>query len=176
MFRNEGKRSKGRFREEGSLEPFGPSPVAFPTEVSSCFFPASPLPKSPASVSGSRHPSCPSPHPGARGPIGLCAACTGSSRGGPPAQEEPGLGGTGAEPRLRGQLLPNHASLPQGRAGSANQLRQPRRAKRKWVLGLGIVGREPGPHWRSPLGSVRQEPAPCLARGTLACGICPAAP
>lgn len=176
MFRNEGKRSKSRFREKGSLEPFGPSPVAFPTEVSSCCFPASLLPN-PQRWSARLHAPL-LPLPPSRCPRADRAVCSlhrlVTWR---PARAGGAWPGTqGRRATAPGNCYPTTPPSPQGRAGSANQLRQPRWAKRKWALGLGIVGGEPGTPWRSPLGPVRQEPCPCLARGTVACGICPAAP
>lgn len=147
MFRSEGKRSQGRFREEGSLEPFGLSPVAFPTEVSSCFFPASPLPKFPAWVRCSAHPSCPSPRPGDRRPTGLCAASTGSSRAGPPAQGEPGPG-SGAAERGRRAAVPGGGSAttpPSRRAGPAQPIGSANRGLPSGLWGRELWEEGPGP-------------------------------
>lgn len=140
-FRNEGKWSKGRFGEEGGLEPFGPSSMAFPTGASSCFFPASALPKS--------QRGSPAPAPPLRTPTPVLVTAVPQGRVWPAQARH-----VAARPRRRslaGDQDPWNAGgesrFPGGRGGSANRLRQPRPYRRKSAFraGLATGGGGPGP-------------------------------
>lgn len=152
-FRNEGKWNKDRFREEGGWSPLDPALRLFlPGRLLASFLPAL-FPNPSVGHLLPAPPLRPTPHPcpGDRCPAGPCVASAGSSRGGSPAQEEPGKG-SGALERRRGvtvprQQLSNHASTPQGRGGSANRLRlrQPRPYKRKSAFRAGLATGGGGP-------------------------------
>ena len=149
-------------------------------EASPCLFPLTPLPKTQRGSAAQMHSSW--------GPLMVTAfqwgcvcpvqACHVAGSAGGAWQ---GCGAVKGR-QIPGSFSPRWRHLPQGRAGSASQLSQPCNCqaedrKPAWLLalGLGTVGGGPRPHWRQPLVSRPQESVLCLARGTQACGISPAA-
>lgn len=119
------------------------------------------------------------PLPGDCCPVGLSVASTGLSRGclgRRSLAREQGRGGTARYRQLLAQ--PCHASHRAGPAqpiSSTNLTTACGNLARLLALGLGIVGGGPRSHWRYRLVLGSQKPVLHLARGTLGCGISPAA-